>query len=66
MANLTKLDVALMTCPIDMICALVAFGADQASIWTGAEPRDIREFYFELGRRVSLMRDKAWEKELGF
>jgi len=65
MADLTKLDVALMTVPADMVCALVAFGADQSAIWTGAEPRDAREFYFELGRKVSALREKAWEKELG-
>ena len=65
MADLTKLDVALMTVPADMICALVAYGADQAAIWTGVEPKDVREFYFELGRRVRDMREKAWEKELG-
>lgn len=53
-----------MTCPVDMICALVAFGADQAAIWTGVEPRDPKEFYFNLGLTIRKLRDAAWEKEL--
>lgn len=62
--ELTKLEVALLTVPFDTICALVAFGADQAFIWTGTEPRDRTDFFLHLGRMTGHLSENAWTKEI--
>ena len=61
---LSKLEVALLSVPPDMACLLVAFGADQAFIWTGVEPRDCSEFFFEMGRKIQRLTIEAGEKEV--
>lgn len=60
----SKLDVALMTVPFDLVAALVAFGAESAFIWTGSEPRDNSEFYFATGRQIANLTQKAWDHRL--
>lgn len=63
MTRLTKLEVALLLVPMDLVCTLVAYGADQAMIWTGADPVDTAAFFFAAGRQVGELRDRAWAKE---
>ncbi len=68
MATLTsrtsRLDVALMLTPFDVISTLVSFGCEQAFTWMGQRPHDDSEFYFELGRRINQLTAHAWEVEL--
>ena len=63
---LSRLDVALMQVPVDLISALVAFGSEQAFIWVGQRPRDDNDYYFQLGNHINNMCSKAWENELNF
>ena len=60
----SKLDIALLTLPFDMLCAVVAFGADRAFTWTGSEPKSREEFFFECGKMLEHLKEQAWEKEL--
>ena len=61
---LSKLDAALATVPFDVASALIAFGAEQAFIWVGQEPKSPEEFFFELGKRVAQMKEEFWQREL--
>ena len=61
---LSKLDAALAVVPFDTVATLVAFGAEQAFLWVGQEPKSTEEFYFELGRKVARMKDEFWQREL--
>ena len=61
---MTKLETALLITPFDIVSALVAYGAEQAFIWTGCQPKDDSDFYFELGRKISQQTHKAWAEEL--
>ncbi len=61
---LSKLDAALSIIPADTVATLVAWGAEQAFVWVGEEPKKPEEFYFELGRRVTQMRQQFWQAEL--
>lgn len=60
---MNKLDVALASVPFDMACTLITYGADQAFIWTGAEPRDRADFFFNLGRATGRLQLNAFEKQ---
>jgi pyruvate-formate lyase-activating enzyme len=61
---MSKLEAALMTVPADLAHTLIAHGADQAFCWTGNEPLNLTEFYYELGRKVASQTALAWEREL--
>ncbi len=61
---LSKLDAALAVVPFDTVATLVAFGAEQAFIWTGQQPKSPEEFFFELGKKVAQMKDQFWQREL--
>ena len=60
----SKLDVALMMVPSDLVAALVAFGAEQAFIWNGFGPKDNSEFYYNLGQQLSNLKMKAWDHQI--
>ena len=64
MAELTRLEAALLTVPADIVSVLVAYGADQAMCWIGYDPGAKSEFYVELGARIRTIRNQAWDKEL--
>lgn len=51
-----------MVIPADLASELIAFGADQALIWTGQSP-DRNRFFYQLGRLTEHLRHRAWERE---
>ena len=59
---LSKLDVALMMVPAEMVAVLIGYGADQGFIWMGEEPRDPADFFFTLGRHTQYLTERAWAK----
>ena len=61
---MTKLESALLITPFDVQASLIAYGAEQAFLWTGQRPQSENDFYFELGRKIQQMALKAWEEEL--
>ena len=61
---LTRVEMALLTIPPDLVSALVAYGAESAFIWTGSRPQSDSDFYFELGRKINHLTTKAWDSEL--
>jgi hypothetical protein len=48
--------------PSDLAATLIAYGVEQAFVWTGVEPRNMAEFWFECGRTIQTMKMTAWEK----
>ena len=61
---LTRVEMALLTIPPDLVSALVAYGAESAFIWSGQRPQSDSDFYFELGRKIAKLTDRAWDAEL--
>ena len=64
MMPLSKLDMALLTTPPDMISALVAYGAEQMACWVGKSPDNDADFYFHLGGQIKWLTAKAWDRQL--
>ena len=62
--ELSKLEIALLSVPIEVACVLISHGADQAFQYTGVEPDDRAAFFFDQGQQAARRADAAWEKEL--
>ncbi len=59
-----RIEAALLLVPFEVAVILAIYGAEQAFTWTGQAPRDDREFYVELGRKMSAMTITALANQL--